>query len=434
MAMKFWFGKKETEPDDRGTVSCDVLAMPVSVPESGSPASVAVPKFAEPQRIESVPEVKSVGPNPLSPVGAPPPVANVPADRPGDPGAAKPLSAVFPASVPKAEVAGIKAVEAPGPTVLKAVAGAGAVRLAPRPAGTVQPAGPMTLAQVSGRPAFGLRPKTEENPAPEAKPAEAPLAGLSAVAATPAPVEKPKAAAKEDYASVRPKTDQRALYYELMNGLYDALLILDDQGHVVDCNSRVKDLLGYTREDAWDLPISKVITGMSIPMFEHLRRNLAENHHILIDARCFRQDGSSFAGEVGVSKFTLTRGSNIVFVIRNVERRKNAMDDLRRGYAALEVALAPSFVCDADGFFQVVNPAFLDAFGIPEVTQAKQLRFVDLLPDATRFFLRAACGEKLREKLTVATPGGQTLKLELSLAPVQNGQSITGVAGSVLQM
>ena len=431
MAMKFWFGKKETEPDERGTVSCDVLAIPAAVANSGRPASVAAPLVAEPQRTESVSAEKIVRPQPVFTLGVPP-AANAPAAHSGDTGSAKPLSAEYPAPAPKTEVQGIKAVEVPAPAVVKAVGG-GAVRLAARPAGTYPQAGPVTLAQVPGRPAFGLRPKAEEEPVSQAKPAESSLSGLCA-AAIPEPVEKQKAAAKEDYDSVRPKTDQRALYYELMNGLYDALLILDDQGHVVDCNNRVKDLLGYTREDAWDLPVNKVITGMSIQMFEHLRRNLAENHHILIDARCFRQDGSSFAGEVGVSKLSLTRGSNIVFVIRNVERRKNAMDDLRRGYAAMEVALAPAFECDTDGFFQVVNQAFLDSFGIPDVTQAKQLRFVELLPDATRLFLRAACGEKLREKLSVATPGGHPLKLELALAPVQNGQSITGVAGSILQL
>jgi hypothetical protein len=101
-------------------------------------------------------------------------------------------------------------------------------------------------------------------------------------------------------------------------------------------------MLGYAREDTWDLPIDKVITGMSNQMFEHLKRNLAENHHILIDARCFRQDGTSFAGEVGVSTLSLTRGSNIVFAIRNVDRRKNAMDEMRKGQAALEVVCALS--------------------------------------------------------------------------------------------
>jgi PAS domain S-box-containing protein len=270
-----------------------------------------------------------------------------------------------------------------------------------------------------------LRPKNDA-----AVPAVSAVAAVAAVA----PVQTGVVERGDDAALVRPKLEQRALYYQLMNGLYDAVLVLDDQGHVVDCSSRVTEMLGYSREEAWDLPIEKVITGMSSQMFEHLRRSLAENHHVLIDARCFRQDGTSFAGEVGVSTISLTRSANMVFAIRNVERRKCAMDDLRKSHAAMDIALAPAFVCDTDGFFVVVNRALLEAFGIPDEEQAKVLRLVDLLPDVARQFLRASCGEKVSETLRVSTANGLPIQFQLALMPVQNGQSVTGVAGSILQV
>jgi PAS domain S-box-containing protein len=309
-----------------------------------------------------------------------------------------------------------------------------------KPVGTpppgARPAGEGAAAVGTGRPTFGLRPKGDTG----LLVAGAAKAAAAAIVAEPKPAVA-TAAEKgvverdaEGSVAVRPKVDQRALYYQLMNGLYDAVLVLDDQGHVVDCNSRVAEMLGYTREEAWDLPIGKVITGMVSQMFEHLKRNLAENNHVLIDARCFRKDGSSFAGEVGVSTLSLTRGNNMVFAIRNVERRKSAMDDLRKSQAALDIALAPTFVCDTDGFFVVVNQTLLDAFGIPDADQAKGVRFMDLLPDAARLFLRASCGEKVHETLNVPTPDGQPVKLQLALMPVQTGQSVTGVAGSILQM
>jgi PAS domain S-box-containing protein len=205
---------------------------------------------------------------------------------------------------------------------------------------------------------------------------------------------------------------------------------------VVDGSKRIAELLGYTREETWDMPVEKIITGMSRQMFEHLRRNLKESHHVLIDARCFRKDGTSFAGEVGVSMLALTSEDNIVFAIRNVERRKNAMDELRRSQAALEAALAPAFVCDVEGFFQAVNPALLEAFGIPDAGQARNTRFMDLLPDAARLFLRATCGEKVRERLSVAAANGVQVKLDLSLVPQPggSGQGVTGVAGSLMQL
>ena len=40
------------------------------------------------------------------------------------------------------------------------------------------------------------------------------------------------------------------------------------------------------------------------------------------------------------------------------------------------------------------------------------------LPDAARLFLRASCGEKLRETLRVPTPDGLPVKLQLALMPI----------------
>lgn len=408
MAMKFWFGKKETEEETNGVISGD-LPKPDSAAESGASAAV-------PEQMDAAVQTLS-------------PAAGTSADDPEGRETRATESAV-PNGTSSCEAeksaASIPAAERAVP--LKVVnSGANPLRVAVHPAGNrrTQPDGGDMAA--SEKPVFSLRPKGGFAGAVSEKRVSVPSE------TAPAKAEE-TGRADEKNPLVRPKADQRALYYELMDGLYDALLILDEHGHIVDCSKRVSELLGYSREDAWDLPIDKVITGMSSQMFAHLKRNLAENHHILIDARCFRQDGTSFAGEVGVSTLSLTRGNNIVFAIRNIERRKNAMDELRKCQAALEIALVPTFVCDTDGFFQIVNQALLDSFGIPDASQAKSVRFVDLLPDAARLFLKAACGEKVREKMDIPTPDRQqTFKIELSLAPVQSGTSITSVAGSIFQ-
>ena len=453
MTMKFWFGKREAEQSGQRNGSCDVL----TIPDHANVCRAAVSSvLVAPQRGGASAEPRERMAPPFS-AGAASAKVREPAAAPGETGVtevkaqAAPAPVKGPAEAPKGAVpaqlekgseenkqalAGRLPPEvpvrgvAPSPEAAKTLLRplGSPVRLAAAPAAPAVPAAPVSQglsAEAAGnapRPTFGLRPK-----------GNVPVAVPAPAAAQPAAKEAAERR-EESEAVIRPKTDQRALYYELMNGLYDAVLILDDQGHIVDSNARVATVLGYTREETWDLPIDKVITGMTSQMFEHLRRNLAENHHILMDARCFRQDGTSFAGEVGVSTLTLTRGSNMVLVIRNVDRRKNAMEELRKGQAALQIALAPSFVCDTDGFFLITNQALLESFGIPDETQAKSVRFVDLLPDAARFFLRASCGEKVRESLRVPTPDGEPVKIELSLSPIQSGQTITAVAGSILQV
>jgi PAS domain S-box-containing protein len=241
-----------------------------------------------------------------------------------------------------------------------------------------------------------------------------------------------RSVASLDY--IKPKSDQRVLYYQLMNGLYDAVLVLDDHGNVVDCNDRVLKVLGYSREDAWDLPINKVIKGMNSRMFAHLKRNLSESNQVLITARCNKRSGDSFKGEIGVSTLSLTREDNVVFAIRNVEQRKSVMAELRKSSSAFEVALVPAFACNLEGYFSVVNQSLIDAFGIPDDKEAKKVRIIEILPDAVRAFAKSVTGEKVHEKIVVSTAEGQQVQAEISFAPIMNGREITGVAGSILQL
>ena len=107
-------------------------------------------------------------------------------------------------------------------------------------------------------------------------------ASAAASAAVPAPAAAPADAASG--APVQPETapftitpaplsagrekqqipnERRDLYYQLMNALYDATLVLDENGHIVDCNERTESVLDYTKDDIWDMPIAKVIPAIN---------------------------------------------------------------------------------------------------------------------------------------------------------------------------
>ena len=119
---------------------------------------------------------------------------------------------------------------------------------------------------------------------------------------------------------IRPKQGQKALYYQMMNSIYDAVLILDDNGHVVDCNERVPSILGHSREELWDEPVELLIPGINPQIFAKMKSSLHGNRRVLISARCHRKDGSTFHGEVGAGLINLT-GENLVLTIRNIEKR-----------------------------------------------------------------------------------------------------------------
>jgi len=248
---------------------------------------------------------------------------------------------------------------------------------------------------------------------------------------TPTPEPEPTQEPDPVGLKLRPKVDQRALYQQLMNGLYDAVLILDERGNVMESNVRVDEVLGYTRDEAWDLPITTVIPGMNRQLFEHLKKNLAENHHVLIDSRCFRKDGSSFSGEVGVCNITFMRGNNMIFTIRNVDRRKNVLTDIKKFQAAIDHSLSPMFICDLDGTFTVANPLALELFGIQTLMDAKAEKIATILPTATELFEKAMEGNKESTTVTLNRQG-ESFTFKLALDPIKNGDEILGVTGSIL--
>lgn len=184
-------------------------------------------------------------------------------------------------------------------------------------------------------------------PKPEAVP-ESPKPAPPVLGTTPPPLgaaqsQKTEAAEplKPATSLVRPQANQKVLYYQLMNGLYDAVMILDDAGHIVDCNERVNPVLGYSRDEMWDMPVSAVVKGIGPQIFQQMRDALHNDHKVLINAKCTRKDGRSFQGEVGVCILHLTRGENLVFTVRNVEKRVAALrEQLRAEMSAGKPAAA----------------------------------------------------------------------------------------------
>lgn len=190
------------------------------------------------------------------------------------------------------------------------------------------------------------------------------------------------------------RSDHRNLYRELLQGMYDAVLITDPKGHVIDSNERVAEMLRYQTADMWDMPIEDVVRGTTLQMLEKLRRNLNNHHHILLDANCRRRDGTVFPAEVAISRFHLINEGDFVFYIRNVERRRKAMQKLRSQQNLVTNATTAFATLDLQGGITLVNPALC------EMWSAKQ--DADLVDRNVRLlFQNHAALEKAMEKAMV---------------------------------
>ena len=116
-------------------------------------------------------------------------------------------------------------------------------------------------------------------------------------------------------------TTQRDMYRNLMNALYDAVLLVDEKGHVVDSNTRVEHTFGYSQSEMWDMSLQQLIKGFGPHVLDQLAEPLGEGRPVIIDGRGVRKDGSLFNAEITVSKVKLARIENLLFSVRDIGKR-----------------------------------------------------------------------------------------------------------------
>jgi PAS domain S-box-containing protein len=211
--------------------------------------------------------------------------------------------------------------------------------------------------------------------------------------------------------------DHKSLYRQLLAGLYDAVLITDPNGYVIDTNPRVEEFFKYKTAETWDIMVGELIVGVNGALLERVRKGLGEGRFILLDARCVRKDGTTFAGEVSISAIELVNGGDLVFAVRNVDRRKNAWQKLKSGQNAWMNALAAGVIGDADGLICGINRAALKLWGYAGEEDLIGKPIEKLWVDgeaAARAVAAALAGTSWSGPLQAATRDGRAVQVQAS--------------------
>lgn len=216
--------------------------------------------------------------------------------------------------------------------------------------------------------------------------------------------------------------------------MYDAVVITDPNGHILESNPRAEEHFGYSVDETLDKPISMLIPGLSPEIVQRIRRGLDDDRHMMLDANGLNKDGSKFACEVTVSVIDLMDPGDLVFTVRNVERRRKTNDMLRAKEGAFSISQSALFSCSPDGHFTNVNASFLEMFGLSDDDEAKTKVFSDLMNDEPlpTNFQKALEGESHTVVIVSETDDeSKTSEIEIALGPNRVGRKIKGVVGSI---
>jgi len=146
----------------------------------------------------------------------------------------------------------------------------------------------------------------------------------------------PRAVVKKKGPAPLEESAGAAPYQELLQSLYDGVLITNAAGLIMDVNERAMDFLLYTKDELSRLNIINIIAGANEDLLETLRRNIEQRRYTLIEASCIRKDRTTFPAEIATNRLVLTPEGHLCFFVRNITKRKKAEEALMQTVSRLK--------------------------------------------------------------------------------------------------
>ena len=231
--------------------------------------------------------------------------------------------------------------------------------------------------------------------------------------------------------------DRKSLFRQFLAGMYDAVVITDPSGHILEINPRAEEHFGFEQDEVLDKPIASLIPGLTAEIVECIRKGLDEDRRVMIDANGRNKDGSRFACEVAISSIEMADPDDLVFTIRNIERRRRILELLRAKECAFEASQTALFTCDQEGRFTSANKAFRDMFDIDGDDALGKTSFPELMadPPLPENFKKALEGHVTTTDIVAESDGDRKVEeIEIVLAPNKLGKKVRGVVGGVTKV
>ena len=151
------------------------------------------------------------------------------------------------------------------------------------------------------------------------------------------------------------ETQRRALtsHYEYLHRYAnDIIILLDENGRIVEANDRALEAYGYSREKLLTLNVRDLRDPTDLAGFDAQWHAAGNRDGVVFETWHRRADGSVFPAEVSSRLFTVDERAFRQSIIRDISERKRSQEALRRTEASLVQAQAIARV----GSWEVASP------------------------------------------------------------------------------
>ncbi len=225
-------------------------------------------------------------------------------------------------------------------------------------------------------------------------------------------------------------------YDELLENIYDAVLITDSHAAIVEINHRAVQFFECEADALIRMPIYELMPDIDSTLMESLME-MPASRYALIETRCRRKDETYFPAEVAVK--SIGEHKNFIsFFVRNISKRIASEARLRSVTNAIHNALTAIVITDTNGVIKYGNPSADSMFGgLDSIGNQCEYNIRDYFLERNvldNVFDKLRSSRQWQGELTLRRYDGIHLNAEISAAPNREDEELVGYVFSILDI
>lgn len=150
---------------------------------------------------------------------------------------------------------------------------------------------------------------------------------------------------------------------ELLDGMNDAVMVVDFEGNFVDVNQVAVERLGYPRDELLSMGPADISPPAHAEQVSERLRKIEENETLVFESVQISAPGEEIPVEINASRVTYRGEGAVLSVARDIRGRKERRRRLRTFEQAIEYTGHAVYITDTDGTIEYANPAFEEITG-----------------------------------------------------------------------
>ena len=121
-------------------------------------------------------------------------------------------------------------------------------------------------------------------------------------------------------------------FQEFFDKVYDAIVIVSEEGRIIEANYRSTVMFGLTKKELVGRRLNTLVPSMDSLLIKQLQDNAAIGLMSLIEISCRNSIGQLFPTEIAVNQLECSNSNNYIFSIRNITRRVKDAEEIENAY------------------------------------------------------------------------------------------------------